>query len=153
MLTSIEVELLESLIAETRPAESGMEKHFARVMRGQAMPCTEKEIEWYGFWQRNKSEHFSAPLPQASTNPAQPSAAEEAKASPVRMCVDCGLPIPRARLLVSPEVMRCIRCQNNFESVHDTTRKIDEGLAGTREAHKRMRGQLRTDMRNRGRVE
>lgn len=70
---------------------------------------------------------------------------------PSRPCADCGCPIPAARLAVSPNAGRCINCQNNFERVHDTRRKIDEGIAGTREENKHMRGQLRSEMRNRGR--
>lgn len=33
----------------------------------------------------------------------------------VRYCVDCGEPIPAARLEAVPEAMRCVECQHIFE--------------------------------------
>ncbi|MGV8804888.1 MAG: TraR/DksA family transcriptional regulator [Polaromonas sp.] len=33
-------------------------------------------------------------------------------------CIDCGCPIAEARLQASPEVPRCIRCQEKFEQSH-----------------------------------
>ena len=68
-----------------------------------------------------------------------------------RLCADCGCTISAARLQVSPNASRCVRCQSEYERGHDTRPKIDEGLAGTRAEHKRMRAQLWGDMRNRGR--
>lgn len=33
----------------------------------------------------------------------------------VRYCVDCGEPIPAARLKAVPEAIRCVECQHIFE--------------------------------------
>lgn len=33
-------------------------------------------------------------------------------------CIDCGCPIAEPRLQASPEVPRCIRCQEKFEQSH-----------------------------------
>ena len=66
-------------------------------------------------------------------------------------CVKCGQPIPSARLKAKPDAVRCARCQTLVEQDADYHQYIDEGLAGTREAHKRMRGQDWSDMRKRGR--
>ncbi len=65
-----------------------------------------------------------------------------------KQCVDCGASIPAARIQANPATERCVRCQQAFEQLDPslTERKIDEGLAGTREDHKRMRGNLRSDM-------
>ncbi len=68
-----------------------------------------------------------------------------------RLCADCGDTIPAARLQVSPNASRCVKCQSKYERGHDTRRKVDEGPAGTRAEHKHMRKQLWGDMRNRGR--
>lgn len=70
--------------------------------------------------------------------------------SVIRSCVKCGNPIPNARLRVRPDAVRCARCQSFVEQTSDYHRYIDEGLPGTREAHKRMRGQDWSDIRNRG---
>ncbi|MGH8670803.1 MAG: TraR/DksA C4-type zinc finger protein [Burkholderiales bacterium] len=72
-------------------------------------------------------------------------------ASDARLCVECGDVIPPACIVATPTVTRCVSCQSKFELAHDTRRRVDEGLGGTREDHKKMRGQLRSDMRNRGR--
>lgn len=69
----------------------------------------------------------------------------------IKYCIGCGQCIPPGRVEVNPNVARCTKCQSEFEQTHDTRQKIDEGLAGTRDAHKKMRGQLWGDMRNRGR--
>jgi len=68
-----------------------------------------------------------------------------------RPCISCGRPIPSARLQLIHDALRCARCQSYFEQSHDYHRYVDEGLAGTREAHKQMRGQDLRDIRNRGR--
>ena len=39
----------------------------------------------------------------------------DAIASSGRDCIDCGLPIPYARLRANPFAVRCIRCQQQHE--------------------------------------
>jgi len=68
-----------------------------------------------------------------------------------RLCIECGAVIPQARVIAVPTVSRCVKCQEEFERTHDTRQHINEGLAGTRDENKKMRGQLWGDMRNRGR--
>ena|ERR1019366_2149695 len=68
-----------------------------------------------------------------------------------RLCVDCGAIIPSSRVEAVPTVSRCIKCQSEFEYTHDTRPHINEGLPGTRDENKKMRGQLWGDVRNRGR--
>lgn len=72
-------------------------------------------------------------------------------------CIDCGDVIPPKRALAIKMIaLRCEECQSLIarnerkEQQNRGTRKyIDEGLAGTREGHKRMRGQLRNEMSKR----
>ena len=87
----------------------------------------------------------SGPSPSSHAMATQPAASRE------RLCIDCGLVIPPARLAATPSVSRCLKCQSAFEKTRDTRPRIDEGLAGTREGHKRMRAHLWGDMRNRSR--
>jgi phage/conjugal plasmid C-4 type zinc finger TraR family protein len=56
-------------------------------------------------------------------------------------CIDCGEIIPEARLEISPQTNRCVKCQQALEGKNPNTykRKIDEGLAGSREDHKRLK--------------
>ena len=68
-----------------------------------------------------------------------------------RLCVDCGGVISHARVVAMPTVSRCVKCQSAFEHSYDTRPHINEGIAGTRDEIKKMRGQLWGDMRNRGR--
>jgi RNA polymerase-binding transcription factor DksA len=60
--------------------------------------------------------------------------------SPARLCEACQQPIPEERLRSVPRAQYCVRCQSRSESDHDTKRYVDEGLAGSREDHKKMRG-------------
>lgn len=84
--------------------------------------------------------------------PAPPSGSSSGgSVADARLCIECGGVIPHARVVAVPAVSRCVKCQSVFEHTHDTRPHINEGLAGTRDENKKMRGQLRGDMRNRGR--
>jgi uncharacterized protein YifE (UPF0438 family) len=52
MLTTQEAARLKQLIEGHRMPDDGMEKHFLRVIRGEAMPCSSKEQEWYQHWRQ-----------------------------------------------------------------------------------------------------
>lgn len=65
------------------------------------------------------------------------------------LCIDCQDIIPENRLRINPNALRCVSCQNTFEKTHDTRTKIDEGIAGSREENKKMRGQIWGDIRKR----
>ena len=67
-----------------------------------------------------------------------------------RICLTCTNPISASRLNVVPHALRCAKCQSLVEKNIDYHQYIDEGLAGTREAHKHMRGGLLSDMIKRG---
>lgn len=68
-----------------------------------------------------------------------------------RLCIGCSKAFPAERIYASPWVLRCTDCQSAYERSHDTRPHINEGLADTREGHKRLRSQLGKDMRNRAR--
>lgn len=68
-----------------------------------------------------------------------------------RICISCTTPIPVSRLTLVPHALRCARCQSDVEKSTDYHQYIDEGLAGTREAHKILRGNLMSDMIKRNR--
>ena len=92
---------------------------------------------------------YSTALPQKQEVAIKPRVQAASNAENARLCIDCGIVIPPERVSTAPSVSRCVRCQAALEQNHDTRAYIDEGLAGTREGHKRMRGQLWGDMRNR----
>jgi hypothetical protein len=99
-----------------------------------------------------KPERLSLHPKTYPTDPSTPSVFVPIKsAAEDRLCVECGVVIPQTRVVAVPTVSRCIKCQSAFEHSHDTRPHINEGLAGTRDENKKMRGQLRGDMRNRGR--
>lgn len=68
-----------------------------------------------------------------------------------RLCEECGQSIPAARLANVPDARLCAPCQAAYESTHDTRPHIDEGLAGSREDHKRMHGKQWSEMVQRSR--
>ena len=97
-------------------------------------------------------EHLSIePETRQIDPPRSPAPGSIKTAAHARLCVDCGDVIPLARIKAAPTVFRCIKCQSAFEHTHDTRPRINEGIAGTRDENKKMRGQLWGDMRNRGR--
>lgn len=71
--------------------------------------------------------------------------------SAIRLCGGCGQAIPAARLRSMPGAQFCVACGEKYEKTHDTRPRIDEGLAGSREDHKRMRGKQWGDMVQRSR--
>ncbi|MGI9302308.1 MAG: TraR/DksA C4-type zinc finger protein [Gammaproteobacteria bacterium] len=70
-----------------------------------------------------------------------------------KLCIDCGSPIPLDRLEANPSTRRCILCQALLEARDPslTQRRMDGGLAGTREDHKKMRARQWGDMQSRRR--
>jgi len=65
----------------------------------------------------------------------------------LRPCVICGQRIPRERTLKNPDARHCVTCLSSLEG--DFRHYIDEGIAGTREEHKVIRGKVWSDLRNR----
>jgi len=98
---------------------------------GNAAKCTDRRSE----------------IPAAVSRPASNATA--------RRCIDCRREIPVERLEAIPNTTRCLACQRVHEGMSpgSTNRRIDEGLAGTRGGHKRMRGQVWSAVRRRSRGE
>lgn len=65
----------------------------------------------------------------------------------LRPCAICGQRIPRERTLKNPDARHCVTCLSSLEG--DFRHYIDEGIAGTREEHKVIRGKIWSDSRNR----
>ena len=80
-----------------------------------------------------------------------PVATDETGSADVRECLDCGIVIPVARVQAIPNVSRCAHCQEKLEASHPelSERKVDEGLAGSREDNKKMRNKNFSDIRKR----
>jgi len=68
-------------------------------------------------------------------------------------CLDCGCEIQEARIEKHPDVLRCVGCQTLYEQNNpDSVRrkmKVEEGLVGSRDDHKSMRGKVFGDIRRR----
>jgi RNA polymerase-binding transcription factor DksA len=66
-------------------------------------------------------------------------------------CIDCGEEISKARIRANPNANRCVHCQGLIEKINPSSikRMVDDGLAGSREDHKKLRANLYSDMRNR----
>jgi len=165
-MTQNEEKELELLVNGLRPPKSGMEKHFIQVLAGDSRACTLVEKEWVRWVENNKelvkvkwvkkdkSPNHSLPITDtSSTNSNQSTKETKAKIviseSQDRLCIDCEKPIPEARLAVSPKSIRCVKCQFAYEKKHDTSPKINEGIAGTRDENKRMRAQIWGEIRKR----
>lgn|SRR3990167_6580058 len=86
-------------------AEASAE-HFNETQDSRAQVNTARELEFA------LDEHESAEL--AAIN----AALSRIEAGTYGQCVDCGVPIPDARLHAAPEAPRCIACQTQFERRH-----------------------------------
>lgn len=71
--------------------------------------------------------------------PKKPSSQLVTLSTDTRLCIDCGVVIPQARVEAYPNVSRCIKCQSAYEQTHDTRSRGNEGFGGTREENIRMR--------------
>lgn len=106
------------------------------------------------------SEKYTSPTKSFSkeTKTTTPTPSSELSASSgdesvsARLCVECFQSIPSARLKASPYTHHCTKCLSKLEKRLDYHQYIDEGIAGTREEHKRMRGQDLSDIISRGRI-
>ena len=68
-------------------------------------------------------------------------------------CEDCGCEIPVERVKKHPDFLRCVSCQELYEQHFPNSvkrkMKVEEGLVGSRDDHKDMRGKVFGDIRKR----
>jgi 5-methylcytosine-specific restriction endonuclease McrA len=77
---------------------------------------------------------------------------DEAHLLSERECNVCGTLIPQLRIDLQPNVTRCVTCQAQYETVVDTSRKVDEGFGGSREDIRKMKAKQWGEMVNRENV-
>jgi hypothetical protein len=65
-----------------------------------------------------------------------------------RICIDCDAIIPKKRVKIFPSCVRCVACQSMLEALIPSNykRRIDEGIAGTREGYHFTRQRQRENM-------
>ncbi len=83
-------------------AEASAE-HFAQMEDPRAQAATERELEFA------LDEHESAAVSLIDA------ALKRLEADVYGECMDCGVAIPLARLQATPQALRCVSCQDNFE--------------------------------------
>jgi len=131
-ITAFERDLVIALALGNVDPVDGMQRHFLRVVRDNARPITPKEHEWLAIWHEHQRSVAGAPV---GLRPEPDEVCE-------RICVDCGDPIPAARIAALPATIRCVLCQTAFEKINRPARFIDEGIGGTREDNKKERGRV-----------
>jgi DnaK suppressor protein len=99
-------DLLEQL-ARLRGGEVGRaqasEEHFAEAEDSRAQLATDRELEFA------LDEHESASLSLIDA------ALKRLDAGVYGECMECGKAIPLERLRATPQALRCVACQDNFE--------------------------------------
>lgn len=154
---------------------SGMEKHFLRVLAGKGTAATLKEKEWLEYWkdqskQTKKKEVISPPTKEQdsvsavkellnsidSRNTTKPSLFAKIAAT-VNLKPNHSTKRSNARTKVNKRQTseRNLSPPTRIPSTTDGSnnnhqkRYVDEGIAGTREDNKRMRGKLGSESRSR----
>ena len=77
--------------------------HFARPEDSGAQLATARELE------------FALDARESAELNAVDAALQRIEAGTYGQCIDCGIPIPEARLHAAPEATRCITCQEKTE--------------------------------------
>lgn len=90
---------------------------------------------------KNNERDKNPNLKNKSNYSSQVESKQSSNSNDLRLCIDCGKTIPTGR-----NDPRCVPCKTLYEKSHDTRPKINEGIGGTREENKKMRGGLYGDM-------
>jgi phage/conjugal plasmid C-4 type zinc finger TraR family protein len=114
-----------------------------------AAPLPEAGLKDAETWRSFKQEAADLPKPRKKRRSKRVKISQEHAVTTIshpiknstRLCCDCGEPIPVKRLEANPDAGRCVECQMEFEgrNPHIASRKADEGIAGSREDHKKLR--------------
>ena len=110
-----------------------MEKHFLRVLKGEARACSPEEKEWVAYYHTQ----LDAPPNESEVQDLDQRQQDE-QVQTGKLCVTCSVVIPPERLSLAPNTLRCTKCQSKYPIA---SVRADEGIAGTREDYHRMRGQ------------
>ena len=129
--------------------ENGMEKHFLRALKGEVRACTPEEKEWVAYYHTQLDASPGENEVQDLDQRQQDEPVQTGK-----LCVDCSVVIPAERLLLVPNTIRCAECQGILEKLAPSAfarpkMRTNEGIAGTREDHRRMKGQVFGGIRSR----
>jgi hypothetical protein len=68
MEDDFKISLMELIIGLREPA-SGMEAHFLKVIKNEAMPCSAEEKEWFNWWQKTQGKNKNVKKLRPSVNP------------------------------------------------------------------------------------
>jgi hypothetical protein len=157
------------MLAQGKSApEPGMEKHFLMVLAGKGRPATKEENEWLAYWgtsrhlapESTKPDSFEA-VKEVITQTAKSKRVERPPLptvpvrGPLRKPNPSTLSRPRAKGITG----KPRRTRTKDSEISPPTRDprdigykkryVDEGLAGSREDNKRMRGKQRGEILNR----
>ena len=139
----------------TKPSGQGTEKNLSRFEEVSAYSSTEVARKRRKPKKSPRQKATKVPDKIISSIPTQPHRTRpiQTKRSEDFLCIDCGGLIPPARVEAIPNVQRCTKCQSLFESRDPSIfkRRVDEGLAGSRDDNKKMRARQWGDMQRRRR--
>jgi RNA polymerase-binding transcription factor DksA len=139
----------------TKLSDQGTEKNLSRFEEVSPYSSTEIVRKLRKPKKSPRQKATKVPDKNISTIPTQPHRTRpiQSKRSEDILCIDCGGLIPPARVEAIPNVQRCTKCQSLFESRDPSIfkRRVDEGLAGSRDDNKKMRARQWGDMQRRRR--
>lgn len=145
--------LVIALARGTVVPTNGMQRHFLRVVAGSARPLNAHESEWLRIWGEHQRNVVMPPKPSPG-QPVNSGIGELGRGESIserRECIDCGKPIPAARLAVQSSAIRCVPCQDVVDKTRGPTRRINEGIGGTRRANEIERGRVFGEVSGRSR--
>jgi len=150
---------IEHLVDNPEEASSGEEHRLLKLIYGEAKACTpqEKKAESYALLYKNRpcveQTKVDNEVNLSSNGSIDPDALPTGavKLTPnVKLCIDCSNVIPPQRAAIKG-IVRCVACQSKLEKSNpgSVERRVDEGIAGTREDNRRARRNNFRDLQRR----
>ena len=154
---------IRHLVDNPEQASSGEEHRLLKLMSGEGKACTdqEKKAESYArqykqrpWVEETKAEgQVNSSFRGSSGDSTDPDALSTGTVEPTpndKLCIDCSDVIPAQRAAIEG-IVRCVVCQSRLEKSNpgSVERRMNEGIAGTREDNRRVRRYSFRDLRRR----
>jgi|APSaa5957512535_1039671.scaffolds.fasta_scaffold36281_3 RNA polymerase-binding transcription factor DksA len=135
---------IKDLVEHPEQASSGEERRLLKLLSGKGRAFNPEEKKAQSYAQQYKEIHSKKASRVHSKR-------KRSRANSLgKICIDCSAVIPIQRASIEG-VVRCVPCQSRWERSNPgiVERRVDEGIAGTREDNQRTRNNNSGDLQRR----